>query len=42
MNDIHLERCNFENVANPDVVENVKGLTMTDVRIDGKLVQSPA
>ncbi len=36
MNDIHFERCNFENVANPNVVENVNGLTFTDVKVNGK------
>lgn len=42
MNDIHFERCSFENVANPDVVENVKGLTLSDVKVNGKLAHSPA
>lgn len=42
MSDIHFERCSFENVANPDVVENVKGLTLTEVKVNGKVVQSPA
>jgi polygalacturonase len=36
MNDIHFERCTFENVANADIVENVKGLTLTDVKVNGK------
>jgi polygalacturonase len=42
MNDIHFERCAFDNVANPDVVENVKGLTFIDVKVNGKSAQSPA
>ena len=42
MNDIHFERCSFENVATGDVVENVKGLTLTDVRVNGKVARSPA
>jgi polygalacturonase len=37
MNNIHLERCTFDNVATADVVENVKGLTLTDVRVNGKV-----
>ena len=36
MNDIHLERCTFENVGNPDIVENVRGLSETDVKVNGK------
>ena len=39
MNNIHFERCTFDNVANPDIVENVKGLTLTDVKVNGKTVQ---
>ena len=42
MNDIHFERCSFENVANADIVENVKGLTLTEVTVNGKAAQSPA
>jgi polygalacturonase len=42
MNNIHFERCSFENVATADVVENVKGLTLTDVSVNGKIVPSPA
>jgi len=42
MNDIHFERCSFDNVASPDVVENVKSLTLADVKVNGKIVQSPA
>ncbi len=42
MNNIHFERCSFDNVATPDVVENVKGLTLTDVKVNGKAAQSPA
>jgi len=38
MNNIHFERCTFDNVANPDVVENVKGLTETEVKVNGKQV----
>jgi len=34
---IHLGKCTFTNVASPDVVENVQGLTMNDVRVNGKL-----
>lgn len=42
MNNIHFERCSFENVANADIVENVKGLTLTGVTVNGKTVPSPA
>lgn len=42
MNHIHFERCAFDNVANADIVENVKGLTLTDVKVNGKVVQPPA
>jgi polygalacturonase len=34
---IRIEKCAFNNVASPDVVENVQGLTMNDVRVNGKL-----
>jgi polygalacturonase len=34
--DIRLDRCNFENVASPNVVENVEGLKLTGVTINGK------
>jgi hypothetical protein len=34
--DIHLERCNLENVAAADVVEFVDGLTMAGVTVNGK------
>jgi polygalacturonase len=37
MNNVHFERCTFDNVANPDVVENVKGLTQTEVKVNGKV-----
>ena len=41
MNDIHFERCAFENVANPDIVENVKGLTLAEVLVNGKPARQP-
>jgi polygalacturonase len=34
--DIHLERCALENVASADVVENVEGLSMVGVTVNGK------
>jgi len=34
---VRLERCTFENVARPDVVENVEGLTMNEVKVNGKV-----
>jgi polygalacturonase len=36
--DIALTRCKFENVAKPDVIENVQGLTVDDFVVNGKLV----
>jgi lysophospholipase L1-like esterase len=40
--DILLEDCTFDNVAKPSVVENVRGLSMRNVRINGKLVEDGA
>jgi polygalacturonase len=34
---IRIGKCNFSNVASPDVIENVQGLAMNDVRVNGKL-----
>ncbi len=39
MSNIHFERCSFENVAKDDIVENVHGLVLTDVKVNGKTVQ---
>lgn len=36
--DIVLENCEFNNVVNPDVMENVRNLQMTNVRINGNIV----
>jgi polygalacturonase len=33
---IHLDHCTFENVANPNVIENVEGLALSNVTINGK------
>jgi polygalacturonase len=35
---LRLESCIFENVARPNVVDNVTGMVMRDVRINGQLV----
>jgi polygalacturonase len=35
--DIHLSGCDFENVAQANVIENVIGLSARDVRINGKI-----
>ncbi len=35
---VHLERCTFDNVAVPDVVQNVEGLVQKDVKVNGKTV----
>jgi len=36
--DLRLKDCTFENVAQPSVVKNVSGLTLENVRVNGKLV----
>jgi polygalacturonase len=36
IHNVHLEHCRFENVAKPDVVENVQGLELADVTVNGK------
>lgn len=40
MEDIHLTDCDFKAVEKRNVVENVRGLELRDVRINGKLVES--
>jgi polygalacturonase len=40
--DIRIEDCTFDNVAKPNVVENVRDLTMRNVHINGKLVEDAA
>ncbi len=37
---LRLADCSFSNVAEPDIIKNVKGLTFQNVRINGKLVES--
>jgi polygalacturonase len=37
---IHMERCTFENVAKQNIVENVEGLLLTGVLINGKKVDA--
>ncbi len=37
--DVRLERCTFDNVSEMDVVEYVQGLTLNDVRENGKIVK---
>jgi polygalacturonase len=32
---IHLERCRFDNIGSKDVVENIHGLTFTDLSVNG-------
>ncbi len=36
--DVRLTRCTFDHVSKPDVIENVKGLSMKGVRVNGKRV----
>ncbi|MHB8755827.1 MAG: hypothetical protein ACYC92_12870 [Candidatus Acidiferrales bacterium] len=37
---IRLVKCDFKHVSQPNIVENVKGLSLQDVRINGKLAGS--
>ena len=37
MRDIRVTDCTFDNVANDDVIEGVAGLTLKNVRVNGKL-----
>ncbi len=37
LRDIRLERCSFDNAAQPDVIENVEGLVFDDVTVNGQL-----
>jgi polygalacturonase len=39
IHNLRLENCSFENVAEPDIIKNVKGLTFQNVRINGKVVK---
>ncbi len=38
--DIRLTDCNFENIASPNVIENVEGLELSNVRVNGQLITS--
>ncbi|MEP6835098.1 MAG: glycoside hydrolase family 28 protein [Gemmatimonas sp.] len=40
ISDIRLESCTFDGVAQPDVLENVTGITHKNVTVNGKLVPS--
>jgi len=42
ISNLNFERCTFDNVAKDDVAENVKGLTLTDVKVNGKAAKPPA
>jgi hypothetical protein len=35
---VRLEQCTFDHTDKPNVVEHVKGLVLTDVRVNGKVV----
>jgi polygalacturonase/lysophospholipase L1-like esterase len=37
---LRLENCTFDNVARPSIVKNVEGLTLMNVRVNGKLVDN--
>jgi polygalacturonase len=34
--DVHISDCTFSNVANPDIVQHVKGLALSNVTVNGK------
>jgi polygalacturonase len=36
ISDVRLTNCAFENVAKPDVLENVKGIVLNNVKVNGK------
>lgn len=40
--DVRLTDCTFESVAQPNIVKNVQGLTLTNVRINGQVVENIA
>jgi hypothetical protein len=37
--DVRLVDCDFDGIEKPDVLEHVKGLVRTNVRVNGKTVQ---
>lgn len=37
--DVHLERCTFDNVAETDVVKEVEGLVLNDVKVNGRILK---
>src|SRR3989442_6904143 len=39
---VRLENCTFDNVAKENIVKNVQGLELKNVRINGKVVSEPA
>jgi polygalacturonase len=36
--DVRLTDCDFENIASPNVIENVQGLSLSNVRVNGQLI----
>ena len=38
--DVRLKNCTLDNVANPDVISNVKNLVLENVKINGKLASA--
>lgn len=40
--DVRLSNCRFDNTAQPSILKNVKGLTLQNVRINGKLMSEMA
>jgi polygalacturonase len=37
---LHLANCTFDNVAEPSIVKNVQGMTIANLRINGKVINS--
>jgi len=38
--DIHIKDCDFKNVAKPNLIENVNGLKLVNVKVNGKVVEA--
>ena len=39
--DVVLRHCTFEHAAEPNAIENITGLVLEDVRVNGELIQAP-
>jgi polygalacturonase len=38
--DVRLKNCTFDNVASPDIIENVRNLVLENVKINGELAKT--